>query len=186
MSDGAWQNRIIGLELRKPSQLLDHPMQHKTHPDAQVVALRALLEQVGIVGTLLVYTDAQGRERTLDGHMRKSLDPNVEWPCLMLDLTEEEADLMLSTYDAIGREAGIRLDLMRKLHERVEPQVVGRPELRSLMNTIAARAEMAHAVHNPPPPEPPPDMEFPVYDEDTIVVDHHCPSCGYEWSGSCR
>lgn len=35
------------------------------------------------------------------------------------------------------------------------------------------------SARNPTPPE-----EFPTLDPDTLVVEHRCPHCGYEWSGS--
>jgi len=99
-----WRNRVIGLEYHRPNEILDHPHQWRVHPDKQLVVLRGVLGDIGIAGALLVYQSirANGALVSIDGHGRKRLDPSCDWPCLMLDLTDTEADVLLSTFDPVG------------------------------------------------------------------------------------
>jgi len=99
-----WRNRVIGLEYHRPNEILDHPHQWRVHPDKQLAVLRGVLGDIGIAGALLVYQSirANGALVSIDGHGRKKLDPSCDWPCLMLDLTDTEADVLLSTFDPVG------------------------------------------------------------------------------------
>ncbi len=98
-----WRNRILGLEQHKPSDLLDHPHQWRVHPANQVNALRGVLDEVGIAGALVAYRSkrADGALVKIDGHARAGLG-NAEWPVLVLDVDDAEADLLLATYDPLG------------------------------------------------------------------------------------
>ncbi len=60
-----WRNRIVGLEQHKPSELLDHPFQWRTHPANQVNALRGVLEEVGIAGALVAWGALHDRKWTV-------------------------------------------------------------------------------------------------------------------------
>lgn len=99
------RNRIIGHVELTPDQILDHPGQAWDHPEGQARALHGILDEVGIVDELLIYQSerAQGAFVTIDGHLRKSLDPRKAWPCTILDLTDVEADYVLATHDPVGQ-----------------------------------------------------------------------------------
>lgn len=99
------RNRIVGHVELLPSEILDHPGQAWDHPVAQAKALTGILNEVGIVDEPLVYKSerANGAWVTIDGHLRKSLDPNKAWPCTVLDVTDEEADYILATHDPVGQ-----------------------------------------------------------------------------------
>ena len=65
-------------------------------------ALRGLLEQVGVAAALTAYhSERNGGKLTLiDGHLRKQ-DYDLDWPTLILDVTDEEADLLLASHDPL-------------------------------------------------------------------------------------
>jgi hypothetical protein len=89
---------------RVPShELLDHGGNPRRHPQAQRDALRSVLEQVGIAGAVVAYHSQRnaGKLTLVDGHLRKQ-DYDVDWPTLILDVTDNEADLLLATHDPLA------------------------------------------------------------------------------------
>lgn len=96
-----WRNRIIGLEEHKAGELLDHPLQFKTHPDRQGRVLRGIFGDIGIADALIAYKSqrAKGRLVKIDGHGRAGLDKDQLWPVLVVDLTDAEADYLISLLD---------------------------------------------------------------------------------------
>src|SRR5512146_2623425 len=98
------RNRIVERRMMKPSELLDSPAQWRDHSAAQTNALVDVLREVGITDSLKAWYSARagGKLVTWDGHLRKSLDPDKEWPVDITDLTDEEADKSLLTHDPIG------------------------------------------------------------------------------------
>lgn len=99
------RNRIVGHVELYPSEIQDHPGQAWDHPVGQVKSLTGILRQYGIVDELLVYKSprAGGAYVAIDGHLRKGLDPHRAWPCTVVDLTDEEADGVLLTFDLVGQ-----------------------------------------------------------------------------------
>ena len=65
------------------------------HPKAQADALRGLLCEIGYADALLARETPEGLQ-LIDGHLRAETTPDVEVPVLILDVTEEEADKLLS------------------------------------------------------------------------------------------
>ncbi len=115
------RNRVAGLEYHRPSALLDHPAQWRTHPAAQVAALTGVLQEVGIAGALLAYRSdrAGGALVKMDGHLRAGT-ADVEWPVLVLDVTDAEADYILATHDPLAGMAGASADLLDGLLASVQ------------------------------------------------------------------
>jgi Arc/MetJ family transcription regulator len=64
--------------------------------------LRGLLTEIGFAGALLVRELPDGRLTLIDGHLRAGTTPEAMVPVLLLDVTEEEADLILATFDHLG------------------------------------------------------------------------------------
>ena len=170
-----WRNRVLALETHVAGDILDHPHQWRTHPKAQSDALRDVLEEVGVAGAMLVYRSARagGALVRIDGHGRKDLDPSASWPCLVLDVDDREADLLLATYDPISAQAGADA---AKLDELLRGISTGSAALQTLLSEVA---EKAGAVVGKAPQAP---DDFSEYDDD-IETDYCCPKCGYEWSG---
>jgi hypothetical protein len=101
--DGTIRDRIREFRRVPARELLDHDGNPRRHPQAQRDALRGVLEQVGIAAALIAYhSERQGGKLTLiDGHLRKQ-DFDLDWPTLALDVTDEEADLLLATHDPLA------------------------------------------------------------------------------------
>lgn len=98
------KNRIVERRMMKPAELLDHPGQWRDHTAEQAAAMAGVLREIGITDTLSAWYSerAGGKLVTWDGHLRKSLDPNIEWPVDITDLTDEEADYALATHDPLS------------------------------------------------------------------------------------
>jgi hypothetical protein len=101
--DGTIRDRVQEFRRVPARALLDHDGNPRRHPQAQRDALRGVLEQVGIADALVVYhSERHGGKLTLvDGHLRKQ-DFDLDWPVLVLDVTDEEADLLLATHDPLA------------------------------------------------------------------------------------
>lgn len=97
------QERIIDVRKVPAEELMDNERNWREHPDVQQSGMEGLLEQVGNVDVLLAYeSERQDGLTLLDGHLRKSIDPDREWWTAILDLTDEEADLVLATHDPVS------------------------------------------------------------------------------------
>lgn len=109
------RNRVREYRMVDPSEVAPNPRNWRTHPDRQRRALRAVLEQIGIAGAVLAYySDRNGGQLTLiDGHERMTV--GVPFPALILDVTDEEADALLATYDPIGALARVDDDQLATL-----------------------------------------------------------------------
>ena len=117
----SWRSRIVGLEQHKPSEIADHPQQWRTHPEAQRAALLAQIGEIGVTRPLIIfYSEELGQLATTDGHLRKSLDPNFEWPCLRLDVNDDEARQDLLFGDPLAAMAGADADVLAQLLAQIE------------------------------------------------------------------
>jgi hypothetical protein len=101
--NGTIRDRIQDFRRVPARELLDHDGNPRRHPQAQRDALRGVLEQVGIAAALAAYRSERhgGKLTLIDGHLRKQ-DYDLDWPVLVLDVTDAEADLLLATHDPLG------------------------------------------------------------------------------------
>jgi hypothetical protein len=62
------------------------------------------VQEIGFAGAELSYYSARnsGALTLIDGHMLQEEVGDTEIPCLITDLTDEEADKLLLTYDALA------------------------------------------------------------------------------------
>ena len=99
-----YRNRVLELRYLKPGEIADHPHQWRLHPETQKAAVEGVLREIGIAGVLLVYQSATngGGYTAVDGHLRKSLDANQPWPCVVLDVDDAESAYLLSTHDPLS------------------------------------------------------------------------------------
>ncbi len=81
----------------KASELLDHEGNWRLHPQLQRDAVVGVLVQIGIADRILAYYSQRnnGALTIIDGHLRKDIDPDLEWPVLITDLNDDEADFLL-------------------------------------------------------------------------------------------
>jgi hypothetical protein len=139
----AIRDRIKDFRRVPARELLDNDGNPRRHPQAQRDALRGILEQVGIAAALIAYYSERndGKLTLIDGHLRKQ-DHNLDWPTLVLDVSDTEADLILATHDPLGALAENhkpKLDsLLQKVRAR-SPAVIGM--LKDLAKTTGAGRE---------------------------------------------
>jgi hypothetical protein len=133
----AIRDRIKEFRRVPSAELQDNERNWRTHPYAQTKALDEILERVGIAGVCIAYhSERNGGKLTLiDGHERKGRE--ADWPTVILDVTDEEADLLLLTYDPIGAMAGADADALEQLLEEAS---AGTPALEDLLRQLAADA----------------------------------------------
>lgn len=109
------RDRIKELRRVKASEILPNPKNWRTHPTEQQNALRGVLAEVGMADAVLVRVVENGKLMLLDGHMRVEAAGDEVIPVLLLDLTEEEADKILATFDPIANMAGADPDALERL-----------------------------------------------------------------------
>lgn len=139
-TNNGWRSRIIGHGREKPGELLANPHNWKVHPDSQQEAVLGLMDEVGVVKSVIV------NQRTgfiLDGHLRVSLairrdedEVDVEY----VDLTEEEEALVIITLD---HTAGMSVGDPEKLRETLQR---AKPQSESNKALLAAIAKDAMVV----------------------------------------
>lgn len=134
-----WRNRIVETRMVKAADLQSHPDNPRRHPQTQVDVMHGLLDQVGIVDSLIVYrSERYGGLVVIDGHLRKDL--GGEWPCEITDLTDEEADLVLATYHPTGDLATMDSEALAALLGRVEMSPVEDASIKELLVRLGEEA----------------------------------------------
>lgn len=137
---GMWRNRIIEQRMVDASELQPHPLNPRRHPETQKRAVAGLLGEVGIVDSLTVYeSEAYGGLVVLDGHLRKEM--GGQWPVNVLDVTDEEAELILATFDFSTSLAELDGAALANLLGRVEMTPVEDDAVRDLLAQLATHAE---------------------------------------------
>lgn len=96
------QDRIVEFRRIPVEELMPHMHNWRLHPSRQREVLRGMLQEVGIADALIVYeSERQGGLTIIDGHLRAE-DHRQAWPCLMTDLDDREADILLLGHDPIA------------------------------------------------------------------------------------
>jgi ParB-like chromosome segregation protein Spo0J len=164
------KDRIKGLERIPARDLLPHPRNWRTHPREQRDALRGILADVGIADALLVRETPDGYQ-ILDGHCRAEEAPDVEWPCLVVDLSDAEAEKLLVTHDPIGAMAEADAETLRGLLDGFETE---NEALAAMIGALELDAGLLG-------PGVAPDGK--EYDETIAeeVKKATCPACGHEF-----
>ncbi len=118
------RDRIKELRRVPADQLQPNPKNWRKHPEAQANALRGVLAEVGIASAVLARETPEGGLMLIDGHLRTETLHNAEIPVLVLDVTEEEADKILATFDPLGAmaesDAGKLDELLREVNTSSE------------------------------------------------------------------
>jgi hypothetical protein len=163
------RDRILELRRVPSAELLDNDRNWRLHPYAQRLAVAELLEQVGIVGALTGYhSERNGGQLTLiDGHERK--DHEADWPVLILDVTDEEADLLLLTLDPMVGLADVDGE---RLGDLLSETSTGTPALEDLLRQlgVTARGEMEEEEEPEEHLDGPPEMELQPFEHYDYVV----------------
>jgi len=115
------RNRIVEQRRVRLGDIRVNPSNYKLHTPQQRGALEAVVGEVGWLGVPLVYRSERTGELTfVDGNLRGSEYPDLEVVVAVTDLTDEEADYALLTYDPLAAMSGIVADqldaLLRGVH----------------------------------------------------------------------
>lgn len=143
------RDRIKCLKRVAAKDLLPNPKNWRTHPAAQQDALRGILAEVGIAGALLARETPNGL-MLIDGHLRADTDPSVEWPVLVLDVDEAEADKLLATVDPIADMAGTDPEKLDALLREID---TGSEALQEMLAGLAETVESHGQVEFDDPPD---------------------------------
>ena len=139
LAAAGFRDRIVGLERIAAHALQSHDGNWRLHPQFQQDALSGVLREVGIAGALLVYKSpaAGGQYVTIDGHLRKALAPDQEWPCLVLDVDDDEAAYILAPHDPLTALAEAGREELRALLDQVQSGEAG---VQALLSQVAEDA----------------------------------------------
>lgn len=152
------KDRIKEFKRIPANEILPNPKNWREHPSEQVKAFSSLLDEVGFADVVIVRETEAGYE-LIDGHMRVGLLQGHDIPAVVLDVTEEEASLLLSTLDPIGTMAKENKDKLAKLKLEMEDSLYERMKhIPSVSRTNV------------------PDKRQPVKRNPLI-----CPECGHEY-----
>jgi len=113
------RNRVKEVRLVKASELRANPRNWRLHPDEQRAALGAMLEDVGMVTTLIARETKDGLE-LIDGHLRADLANDAEVSVAIVDLDDDEAARVLATFDPLSEMALVDSQKLEELLGLVE------------------------------------------------------------------
>ena len=114
-------DRVTKLVRVKASDLLPHPENWRTHDELQRAALTLAFERIGIANVVLVRELPDARLQIIDGHARTELVGDQPIPCVVLDVTEEEARELLASLDPIAGMAGMNAEALAALVAKLAP-----------------------------------------------------------------
>lgn len=129
----AWENRIIGSGIENPDELNKNPKNWRVHTRLQTKSMEAILDKIGWVQEVIV------NKRTgnlVDGHLRVELASKrkeTEIPVKYIDLSEEEEELVLLTYDPIGALIQADAEALKELADAADREDEG---IRALIEDI--------------------------------------------------
>jgi hypothetical protein len=99
-----YKMRVKEMTFVKARDLMDNPRNWRIHDDSQRSALKDILDEVGIGDVLVAYNSERcdGALTLIDGHLRKGMDLDQEWPIAVLDIDDDEADILLASLDPLA------------------------------------------------------------------------------------
>lgn len=131
-----FKDRIKELRRVRAGDLIPSEKNWRSHPQAQKDAMLGVLDQVGYADALLVRETPDGL-KLIDGHLRAEVTPDQDVPVLVLDVTEEEADIILATLDPLAAMAEADTEKLAELMEGIE---VDDEAVQALLEELAAEA----------------------------------------------
>lgn len=169
-----WKDRITGLERVRASELAHHPRNWRRHGDHQKHALRAIIEQVGLVDAVLARRRDDGRLELIDGHLRQELGQKADQvlPVLVLDVTSEEADQILATFHPIAAMAETE---QARFAELVAKADLEDEKLRKVIQGMAILDKASQGI-----PEGADGKEYNESCADGVAMTE-CPNCGHKY-----
>jgi hypothetical protein len=134
------RNRIKSHRRVRAGDLIPHELNYRLHPERQRAVLDALYRDIGFARSLLAYELPDGKLKLIDGHLRQGMDPDMEVDVEVLDLTDEEARVLLLSIDPLADLALVR----NQIHDRLMNLTPSpSPDLESLWKEANATIDSA-------------------------------------------
>lgn len=130
-----FRSRVKGLRRVVASALKPSPHNWRRHGDGQRSALRALLDEIGFAGACIARELDDGTLELIDGQLRADELSAEKVPVLVTDLTEDEAKVVVATYDPLGQLADDDNEAFKELLESIESDSDG---INALLQDLAA------------------------------------------------
>ena len=115
-----FRDRVRELRRVRAGDLAPAPKNWRSHPPEQRRALESILREVGFAGALLARELPDSGLQLIDGHLRAETTPDQKVPVLVLDVTEQEAEKLLLTFDPLTAMAEADEPKLRALLESVK------------------------------------------------------------------
>lgn len=164
-----FRNRVKEVRNVRAGDILKNPKNWRRHPEGQRNALNAVLSEIGIAGALLCWESPDGL-MLIDGECRWDMGEDVEWPVVVLDVTQEEADKLLAVVDPL---AGLAETDSSQLDVLLHGINTDNKVLDQLLTSIATNNGLV-------PPKVVP-VSFEAQSRLDQKSTHICPECGHEF-----
>ena len=148
------RNRIKRHARVRAGDLVPHELNPRLHSDAQRRALALLYEEIGFARSLLAYELPDGRLKLIDGHLRQSMDPDLEVDVEVLDVSDAEARALLLAIDPLAQLAGYDAATLDTLRQTAEADSAAVKSLWQVLEEASAKTKRslddARAAELPP------------------------------------
>lgn len=167
-----FKDRIKETATLKAHELMDNEGNWRVHPGAQRESITGILREVGKVDALKAYYSARngGKLTLLDGHLRKSLDPDEEWKVNILDINDDEADKLILVFDPISAMAEMNKDKVLELTDRVNSDDLAVRELIRRMEQEARGEDDEESAKEKNDKPLPPNMDIMPFEHYDYIV----------------
>jgi len=112
------RDRVVGFERISKDDIEPHPLNWRIHSETQRQKFRSILSDVGFASAIVARKTESGRVQILDGHMRFEEHDGDTVPVLLVDLSDEEAERLLATFDWIGAQASADETVFRQILDK--------------------------------------------------------------------
>jgi hypothetical protein len=127
-----WKNKIVGYDMIDPKKIKMHDKNWRNHPKFQVKVLNSILGNIGWVSGVIInkrsldsWNEEKGIETLVDGHCRvqAAIDNKINRiPVVYVNLSPEEENAILATYDAIGKMSEKNIGSFEKLTSEINTE----------------------------------------------------------------
>jgi hypothetical protein len=143
------RNRIKSHRRVRAGDLAPHELNYRLHPETQRAALESLYHEIGMARSLLAYELEGGRLKLQGGHLRRDLDPDMEVDAEILDVTDDEARVLLLSQGPLAALAQTQDQLRQRLLELAPPS---RPTSRPAGKRPPRKPSRSPRIRRPPAP----------------------------------
>jgi hypothetical protein len=134
---GVIRNRIKELRIVKAGELSANPKNWRIHPSSQREALKGILTEIGYASALLARETEDGTLELIDGHLRAETTPDQDVPVLILDVSAEEANKLLTVLDPLSAMAEANKEALGQLLLESQTESEG---LQAMLDEMAKQA----------------------------------------------